>query len=212
MRNAMTRYRTVAWVVAAGLVLASPAVVAEEGGPSDGHGRPSAEGGPSDGHGSPAASGLGQTSSQTEEGGPSDGHGRPSASSLGQAFTQTDEGGPSDGHGSPERAATGLGQSFPQADDVSLAAAWRVYEFEREGVRYLQVNGLDGTVHAAIGFIGDTFWALPVSADRVSTPQRPLPISAEAVPSVVYRSPDAELVAYADAGGVVWSVRFPDAR
>jgi hypothetical protein len=61
--------------------------------------------------------------------------------------------------------ATGLGQAWPNAVDQSANPNWHVYVFERDGVRYVQVNDRNGNVHAAIGRAGDTLFALPVGVD-----------------------------------------------
>ncbi len=68
--------------------------------------------------------------------------------------------------------ATGLGESTPKAPDRSLNPLWHIYEFKRDGVSYLQINDLTGTVRAAVGNISGTLWVLPMGVDvsRVSLP------------------------------------------
>ncbi|HUA80464.1 MAG TPA: hypothetical protein VL997_08845, partial [Dyella sp.] len=72
--------------------------------------------------------------------------------------------------------ASGLGQSWPNAPDRSASPYWHAYVFERHGVRYIQINDRNGTVHAAIGRVGDTLFALPVGMDAqhvgITTTQR----------------------------------------
>jgi hypothetical protein len=117
-----------------------------------------------------------------------------------------------DGTGKVHAPTTkGLGQAFPQANNLSLDPAWRVYAFERDGVRYLQMNDASGSVHAAIGIVGDTLWTLPlgIDADRVSTPEQPLPLASAASWNVVYRSADVEIKVYADAATSFWTVAKP---
>ncbi|HTV87130.1 MAG TPA: hypothetical protein VME63_17155 [Dyella sp.] len=67
--------------------------------------------------------------------------------------------------------ASGLGQSWPNAVDVSANPNWHVYVFMLNGIKYVQVNDLNGTVHAAIGTAGGTTIVLPVGVDaqHVST-------------------------------------------
>jgi len=67
--------------------------------------------------------------------------------------------------------ASGLGQSWPNAADVSANPNWHVYVFVLNGVKYIQVNDLNGTVHAAVGTAGSTTIVLPVGVDsqNVST-------------------------------------------
>ncbi|GLQ99002.1 hypothetical protein [Dyella mobilis] len=61
--------------------------------------------------------------------------------------------------------ATGLGQAWPNAADVSANPHWHVYVFYLNGVEYVQVNDLNGTVHAAIGTASGTTIVLPVGID-----------------------------------------------
>lgn len=74
-----------------------------------------------------------------------------------------------------QRATTGLGQSWPNAPDVSSSPRWHVYVFERDGIRYIQVNDLNGTVRGAFATAGGQFIRLPLGTDAqlVSTPQQP---------------------------------------
>lgn len=71
--------------------------------------------------------------------------------------------------------AAGLGQSWPNAPDVSSSPQWHVYVFERDGVRFVQVNDLNGTVRGAFAVAGGQFLRLPIGTDSqfVSTPQQP---------------------------------------
>ncbi len=49
------------------------------------------------------------------------------------------------GGGDAPKATSGLGEAMPDAIDLSSDPTWQVYEFERDGVRYVQVNDLSGT-------------------------------------------------------------------
>lgn len=60
---------------------------------------------------------------------------------------------------------TGLGQAWPNAADHSSSPYWHVYVFERVGIRYIQINDRNGTVHAAFGHAQDTIFPLPVGVD-----------------------------------------------
>lgn len=108
-------------------------------------------------------------------------------------------------------AATGMGLAFPNAANISNHAGWDVYPFEQDGIRYVQVNGTDGTVRAAIGYIGDTFIVLPVGTDvsRVSIPGRTVSIPAGATRSVVFHSAEIELALYSNGSELVWSASRP---
>ncbi|HEU4669943.1 MAG TPA: hypothetical protein VFR91_04520 [Dyella sp.] len=67
--------------------------------------------------------------------------------------------------------SSGLGQSWPNATDVSANPHWHVYVFEKDGIRYVQVNDLNGGVHGAIATAGGQVLVLPIGRDsqNVST-------------------------------------------
>ena len=67
--------------------------------------------------------------------------------------------------------ATGLGQSWPNAADQSVSPNWHVYVFVLNGIKYIQINDLAGTVHAAVGTANGSSIVLPVGVDsqNVST-------------------------------------------
>lgn len=113
------------------------------------------------------------------------------------------------GGGAP-KATSGLGQSAPPAPDLAVDPEWQVYEFERGGVRYTQVNDSTGKVRAAVGRIDDVFWVMPIGgdADRVSVDALPVSSSQR---KVLYRTNDVEVVLHRTATGDYWEVRQPDA-
>ncbi len=112
---------------------------------------------------------------------------------------------PDDGHGAP---AFGLGESFPQATDLAVNPAWQVYEFERDGVRYVQINDQYGTVRAAVGRIDNTFWVMPlgVDADRVLLPNEELPIGQG---TVLVQTSDLLVVQSIVSGQTRWLIQAP---
>lgn len=61
--------------------------------------------------------------------------------------------------------ASGLGQSWPNATDVSTSPNWHVYVFWLQGIKYVQINDLGGNVHAAIATANGTTIVLPVGVD-----------------------------------------------
>ncbi len=69
--------------------------------------------------------------------------------------------------------ATGLGQSWPNATDVSVSPHYHVYVFIRDGIRYIQVNDMNGTVRGAVAVADHVVLVLPIGADAqyVSTSQ-----------------------------------------
>ena len=112
---------------------------------------------------------------------------------------------PDDGRDSPA-ASRGLGESSPDAVDLATDAAWQVYEFERDGIRYTQVNDSAGTVRAAVGRIGGTAWVLPIGrdADRVLLPGDTLPAGNT---RVLLRSGEVEVVLIENGTTQYWWVR-----
>ncbi|MBB3832602.1 hypothetical protein FHR55_000768 [Xanthomonas arboricola] len=68
--------------------------------------------------------------------------------------------------------ATGLGDSHPNATNLTLDPAWSIYEFQRDGVTYLQINDNSGTVRAVVARVDNALWVLPMGkdVDRVSIP------------------------------------------
>lgn len=112
---------------------------------------------------------------------------------------------PDDGNWNPA-ASRGLGESFPTAADLVADPAWQVYEFQRDGIRYVQVNDQAGVVRAAAGRIGGTAWVMPIGADadRVAVPGDATP---SGTPRVLYRGSDVEVVLYQDGAQSRWMIR-----
>jgi hypothetical protein len=75
--------------------------------------------------------------------------------------------------------ATGLGQAWPNATDVSANPNWHVYVFVLNGIKYIQVNDLNGRVHAAVGAANGASIVLPVGVDsqNVTTAAQTAPAS-----------------------------------
>jgi hypothetical protein len=80
--------------------------------------------------------------------------------------------------------ATGLGQSWPNASDVSTNPNFHVYVFAMGGVEYIQVNDLNGNVLGSVGTAGGQFITLPIGrfAQQVVTPSQPASASTSATP------------------------------
>jgi hypothetical protein len=112
---------------------------------------------------------------------------------------------PDDGNWNP-KASQGLGQSFPETVDLAADPAWHVYEFERDGVRYTQINDHSGVVRAAAGRIGGTFWVMPIGADadRVSVPGDTMP---SGMFRMLYRSNEVEVLIYQEDVRESWFIR-----
>ena len=64
-----------------------------------------------------------------------------------------------------QASATGLGQAWPNATDVSVSPQYHVYVFIRDGLRYIQVNDLNGTVRGAVAIADNVVLVLPVGTD-----------------------------------------------
>lgn len=112
---------------------------------------------------------------------------------------------PGEGHGAP-KAASGLGESAPAAVDLATDPAWQVYEFEKDGIQYVQINDQHGAVRAAVGRIEDTFWVLPIGGDA----ERVLlsdDVGLSGSPKILYRSQDVEVVLYQDGTLQRWVVQ-----
>jgi len=118
---------------------------------------------------------------------------------------------PSDGNGQPRAAASvGLGENYPIAENLATDTNWSAYEFERDGIRYVQINDDAGNVRAAVGNIAGTFWVLPIGsdADRVLGPGN----SSTTVPVYssgqrIYASGTLEVWRYQTASGPWWVVQ-----
>ncbi len=121
-----------------------------------------------------------------------------------QVFAQCCPGG-----GGAPKAASGLGQSAPPATDLAIDPEWQVYEFERGGIRYLQINDSGGKVRAAVGRIDDLFWVMPIGgdADRVSLDAFPALLGER---KVLYRTNEVEVILHRTATGDYWEVRQPE--
>jgi hypothetical protein len=107
-----------------------------------------------------------------------------------------------------ESPAVGLGQAWPNAPDVSASTHWHVYVFVRDGVRYVQVNDLNGNVRGAFATANGQFLVLPMGrdAERVSTPQqaaRNLVHMSHAYSETIYRDRAVQVTAIPLTGGAV---------
>jgi hypothetical protein len=114
---------------------------------------------------------------------------------------------PSGGVGEPV-PSNGLGQSNPPSTDLAPDSPWQVYQFERDGIRYVQVNDGTGDVRAAVGRIADTFWVLPIGSDAdhvVVYGTVPPP----GTPTTVYTGPDVQVIVYEDGIRQRWWIRRP---
>ena len=96
--------------------------------------------------------------------------------------------------------ATGLGQSWPNAVDVSTAPNWHVYVFRLHGIKYVQINDINGTVHAAIGTANGATIVLPVGVDAQNV--RTTASAASAATQVVYQDAATTVTATPQSTGI----------
>ncbi|WP_156162437.1 hypothetical protein [Burkholderia sp. MSHR3999] len=96
--------------------------------------------------------------------------------------------------GAVEPASTGLGQAWPNATDVSLSPHYHVYVFRRDGIRYIQINDVNGVVRAAIATADGVVLILPIGTDaahvktlRAASGDATQPTSTESSTETVYR-------------------------
>jgi len=73
---------------------------------------------------------------------------------------------------------TGLGQSWPNGADYSASPRFHAYVFDKQGVRYVQINDGNGTVRGAVAYIAGQVLELPIGVDAnrwtiITTPNVP---------------------------------------
>ncbi len=97
--------------------------------------------------------------------------------------------------------SAGLGQSWPNTADMSRSPSLHAYVFMLRGVKYVQVNDINGNVLGAVGTANGEFITLPIGrfSNLVSTPQEPADTSSTAVPvtspTTVYKDDSTQVTA-----------------
>lgn len=105
--------------------------------------------------------------------------------------------------------STGLGQAWPNAQDVSTNMHWHVYVFVNNGIRYVQVNDQNGNIRGAFATANGQFIVLPMGRDarRISTPQQHATLSTTAAPisppEALYSDDSFQLTATSLSDGTV---------
>jgi len=103
-----------------------------------------------------------------------------------------------------ESPTGGLGQAWPNAQDVSRSPQFHVYVFSRDGVRYIQVNDLSGNVRAAFATANGQFLVLPAGVDAShATTTQALP--ATSTSESVYNDGVVQVVVRSSDKGLVWT-------
>lgn len=97
--------------------------------------------------------------------------------------------------------ASGLGQSWPNASDVSSNPNFHAYVFTLGGIQFVQINDVNGNVLGAVGTSGGQFITLPVGrfSQLVTTPQQgpsvPVTATPTTAPTTVYQDPATTVTA-----------------
>jgi hypothetical protein len=101
--------------------------------------------------------------------------------------------------------ATGLGQAWPNATDVSVSPHYHVYVFVRDGIRYIQVNDLNGVVRGAVAMADNVVLVLPVGVDApyVTSQHAQVPATTAANAETVYNDGATRITATPTSAGVV---------
>ncbi|WP_199098639.1 hypothetical protein [Dyella sp. ASV21] len=81
--------------------------------------------------------------------------------------------------------ASGLGQAWPNAADVSTNPNFHAYVFVLGGIQYVQINDVNGNVLGAVGTSNGQFITLPIGlfSQQVATPQQAPSASTTATPT-----------------------------
>ncbi|UPG85325.1 hypothetical protein L2Y94_18780 [Luteibacter aegosomatis] len=86
-----------------------------------------------------------------------------------------------------QQAISGLGQSWPNATDVSSSPNYHVYVFQRGNTRYIQVNDANGNVRGAFARTPYSLVGLPIGTAELATPDEPMPAPASTAGETVYQ-------------------------
>lgn len=105
--------------------------------------------------------------------------------------------------------SAGLGQAWPNTVDVSRSPQWHAYVFMLGGVKYVQVNDINGNVLGAVGTANGQFITLPIGrfSQLVATPQEPAATPATApaaaAATTVYQDSTTQITATPLSNGTV---------
>jgi hypothetical protein len=109
--------------------------------------------------------------------------------------------------------SAGLGQSWPNTADVSRSPSLHAYVFVLRGVKYVQVNDINGNVLGAVGTANGDFITLPIGrfSNLVSTPQEPAATAAVpvAAATTVYQDATTKLTATQLSDGTMQLMAAP---
>lgn len=111
--------------------------------------------------------------------------------------------------------STGLGQAWPNTTDMSASPNWHAYVFTLAGIKYVQINDLNGNVLGAVGTASGQFITLPIGVDSqlVSTPQQAAAATSSATatsaPVTVYQDSSTTVTATPLSDGTVQLAATP---
>lgn len=98
--------------------------------------------------------------------------------------------------------STGLGQAWPNAPDVSTSPRWHAYVFEKDGIRYIQINDLAGHVHGAFATANGQYLVLPIGSDAATaTATATNAVAADTGAETVYDDGSTQVIAAVQADG-----------
>ena len=106
---------------------------------------------------------------------------------------------------------TGLGQAQPQTADLSISPNFHVYQFQLNGIRYIQINDLQNVVRAAFAVANGQVLPLPIGVDsqgifvEVQSGQG----TSAGLWATVYQDAQVQVVAVPLSGGYGWEVLIP---
>jgi hypothetical protein len=104
-----------------------------------------------------------------------------------------------------QSGTSGLGQSWPNATDVSSNPNFHVYVFQRGNTKYIQVNDANGLVRAAVMITPTGRYGTPVGSDgsNVATSDEPLAAPASTTSQTVYSDDTTQVAVAAQADGTL---------
>jgi hypothetical protein len=103
--------------------------------------------------------------------------------------------------------SSGLGQSWPNAPDLSSSPHYHVFVFVKDGVRFIQVNDAAGRVRGALATAGDQMLVLPMGTATQfviqNTPAANAPAAPAASAEPVYQDDEVSITAQPQRNGTL---------
>lgn len=108
-----------------------------------------------------------------------------------------------------QQAISGLGQSWPNATDVSSSPNYHVYVFQRGNTRYIQVNDANGNVRGAFARTPYSLVGLPIGTAELATPDEPMPAPSSKTGETIYQGNGIQIFAAPQPSGTVRMMAAP---